>query len=218
MGEYLHLATGDQERGRHRSRFNGTVTVTPTLKLSGLGYYRNFKQRRVDGNITDFEECNNGVNDFLCLDGDPTAVLLDGAGNPHQIPQYLNGSPAGSLDRTTTQTDSFGASAQAVEKSKLFGLGNQFLIGGSYDHGKVAYTAASELGTIGPQFVISPTGISLTAPADVAPLVASPRQQIIMVSTSPTRSTSLTGSRSPAAAATTSRRSICRTKPATSRS
>ncbi len=147
---------------------NGTVTVTPTLKLSGLGYYRNFKQRRVDGNITDFEECNNGVNDFLCLDGDPTAVLLDGAGNPID-PAILNGSPAGSLDRTTTQTDSFGGSAQAVEKSKLFGLGNQFLIGGSYDHGKVAYTAASELGTIGPQFVISPTGISLTAPADVTP-------------------------------------------------
>ena len=98
---------------------NGTVTVTPTLKLSGLGDYRNFKQRRFDGNITDFEECNNGVNDFLCLDGDPTAVLLDGAGNPIRSREYWNGSPAGSLDRTTTQTDSFGASAQAVEKSKL---------------------------------------------------------------------------------------------------
>ena len=37
-------------------------------------------------------------------------------------------------------------------ESKLFGLGNQFLVGGNYC--KVAYTASSELGTIGPQFVV----------------------------------------------------------------
>ena len=47
----------------------------------------------------------------------------------------------------------YGGSVQAVEKTRLFGMGNQFLIGASYDHGDVDYSANSELGFFGPKFV-----------------------------------------------------------------
>ena len=36
------------------------------------------------------------------------------------------------------------------------GLHNQFLLGASYDHGRVGYASSSDLGTFGPEFVLTP--------------------------------------------------------------
>lgn len=68
----------------------------------------------------------------------------------------------GSIDRTSTNTHSYGVSAQLVERSKLFGLGNQFLVGASYDRGKTGYTADSELGVFGQKFVVTGLGTTLS--------------------------------------------------------
>ncbi|MEI9900981.1 MAG: TonB-dependent receptor [Hyphomicrobium sp.] len=61
--------------------------------------------------------------------------------------------------------------ARAVEKTPLFGLPNQFLVGASYDHGNVKYGANSELGYFLPKFVVSPFDdpINMTEPDDVYP-------------------------------------------------
>lgn len=139
---------------------NGSVKATNTLTFSGVTYYRHFQQAHLDANILEVEACGN----FLCLDGDP----LTSANGP--VPSSVGGgAPIGSLDRTSQNADSFGGSLQAVEKAKLFGHNNQFLIGGSIDHGHVAYGARSALGTIGPDFVTSPLGIGLTGPDDISP-------------------------------------------------
>ena len=50
---------------------------------------------------------------------------------------------------------------QAVEKSRVFGLGNQFLVGASYDQGRVKYGASSEIGAIGDKLVVNGLGITL---------------------------------------------------------
>ena len=139
---------------------NGSVKATNTLTFSGVTYYRHFQQAHIDANILEVETCGN----FLCLDGDP----LTSASGP--VPSSVGGgAPLGSLDQTSQNADSFGGSLQAVEKAKLFDHNNQFLIGGSIDHGHVAYGARSSLGTIGPDFVISPIGIDLTGPDDISP-------------------------------------------------
>ena len=44
---------------------NGTVKATPTLTFSGVGYYRWFKQKHVDGNIAEAEDCSDGVHAAL---------------------------------------------------------------------------------------------------------------------------------------------------------
>ena len=61
------------------------------------------------------------------------------------------------------------AQLQAVDKTRLFGMGNQFLIGASYDHGDVDYSANSELGFFGPKFVVNSfaTPFFLEEPDDV---------------------------------------------------
>ena len=47
------------------------------------------------------------------------------------------------------------------------GLHNQFLLGASYDHGRVGYASSSDLGTFGPEFVLRP--FSFCRPYDLQP-------------------------------------------------
>jgi iron complex outermembrane recepter protein len=68
----------------------------------------------------------------------------------------------GSIDKTGQDANSFGGSLQANEKAKVFGLGNNFVLGASYDRGRVDYQASSELGFFLPKYVVQGTGITLT--------------------------------------------------------
>jgi iron complex outermembrane recepter protein len=142
---------------------NGTLTVSDTLKLSAVAYHRTFKQNRLDANLLDATDCGGVDAGTLCIGGEQA---LDGASNTIAFDATK---VYASLDNTRQTDQSFGGAVQAVDKSKLFGLGNQFLVGSSYDHGNVQYSAASALGVLVPRFVINPLGIDLTAPADISP-------------------------------------------------
>ncbi len=166
---------------------NGSVKATSTLTFAGVGYYRWFKQKHVDGNIADTTECGTddddpnipGNGDLCWEDGDPENAVIDQNGATVKIDdprlQGHSTDELGSLDRTSQDAQSWGGSLQAVEKTPLFGLPNQFLVGGSYDHGNVQYSANSELGFFLPKFVVSSFDdpIYMTGPDDVHPRLLS---------------------------------------------
>jgi iron complex outermembrane receptor protein len=144
--------------------------VASTLKLAGNLYFRSFDQRHVDGNVADTEACSkkpaNPLFGFLCLQNDsfpsgsPTALfaLRDPAGNPIPI-SALGGGIAGSLDRTHTNTLSWGGSLQATHEDKFAGFNNRLVTGVSLDMSRVDFSAASELGIIQPDLSVAGTGI-----------------------------------------------------------
>lgn len=125
--------------------FNASIKMTDTLTLSGVAYYRNFKSRVLDGNVYESDDDDDDDDDAA---------------------------PQGVLDRIHTDAESYGFTLQAVEKARLFGHKNQFVLGTSYDKGKVGYTTTSELGTIEDNFVVVGSGIILDdddfAPRNVA--------------------------------------------------
>lgn len=140
---------------------NGKVRATDTLTLSGVTYYRHFNQKHLDGNLFDNpEDCGDGT---LCSGGDQ--VLNAANGNP--IP--FTDAAYASIDQTSQNADSEGITLQAQENAKLFGHTNQFIVGVSYDHGRVAYTAQSELGFMQPKFVVDGQGIIMTGSDDFNP-------------------------------------------------
>lgn len=146
---------------------NGTVQATNTLSISGNAYFRKFKQKHDDGNIAEAEECDDNPG-LLCIEdgvafGSGPGVNPDGTINFDDTARY------GSIDRTSQDADTWGVALQATDKSRLFGFRNQFTIGTSYDHGRVGYTANSELGTFLPRFVVAGSGIHFQAPPDVMP-------------------------------------------------
>ncbi|HET6387834.1 TonB-dependent receptor [Hyphomicrobium sp.] len=138
---------------------NGKVQATNTLTISGATYYRHFNQKHADGNL--FEDpgaCEDDAS-TLCSDGEP--VFVFDPANPGQRIAFNPDVGYGSIDQTSQNADGFGISLQATERARLFGHENQFVVGVSYDRGKVAYSAKSELGYMQPKFVVDGTGIIL---------------------------------------------------------
>jgi iron complex outermembrane receptor protein len=132
----------------------------------------------VDGNDGNFEGCSRAATNplfgTLCVQDDafpaavrPAAAAFQvlGADNvPIGCPPLVvgqtklcNGIPYGTVDRTKTETRTYGASLQAVRSSPLFGRDNLFTAGLSYDEGHVRFTATSTLGLILPSLEVQTT-------------------------------------------------------------
>ena len=148
---------------------SGKVQATETLTFAGAAYYRRYKNRVLDGNITEASECL-ADDDFLCLPDDDGnegagAVIRD-ANTPGLDPINVEDAgfaePFGTLDRLNTNSRSWGGALEAQERAKLFERPNLFIAGVSYDRGRSGYTTSSELATIGGKYIATGTGITIT--------------------------------------------------------
>ena len=147
---------------------NGAKTLSDAWSLQGNLYGRHFKQAHVDGNAGDFEQCSSRSThpDSLCLqdDGFPVPpggktpafrdqfVIVDSQGAP--IPFADDSTPYGTVDRTKTDTKTFGGSLQATSDVAWSGHPNHFVAGASFDHSRVDFSAGSTLGFIYPSLFV----------------------------------------------------------------
>jgi len=139
------------------ANFAGKVEATPTWTLESVAHVRLFEQNILDGNPTGTQPCTDPT--LLCFGDNVTpANGLNGAqlANPFAPDAVL-----GELDRTLTRSTTTGASLQATNSDELFGHTNRFVVGTSFDYSTTRYNASAELGTIGPGFVVSGSGIFL---------------------------------------------------------
>lgn len=139
---------------------NGKFDLFDAWSLQAGAYVRKFRQKHVDGNDADIEDCPT-IAGTLCLSNDGFAgvppgnfQILDASSNP--IP-FVPGVPYGTVDRTFTDALTFGGSLQLNNDAKLFGHGNSFTVGASVDHGQVKFNAHSELATIFPDLMVGPS-------------------------------------------------------------
>jgi outer membrane receptor protein involved in Fe transport len=117
----------------------------------------------LDANPTGTQPCTADQT-LLCFgNGSTPANGLDGAqlANPFDPAAVL-----GESDRTTTHSTTTGVSLQATNTDQLFGHNNHFAVGASFDSSVTRFTASAELGTIGPNFVVSSSGIFLGQSGD----------------------------------------------------
>jgi iron complex outermembrane receptor protein len=148
----------------------GKVEATPTWTIEGAARVRAFQQKTVDGNPTATQPCLADPS-LLCFNDDSTpANGLNGVqlANPFPSTAVL-----GEIDRTTTRSVTTGATLQATNTDQLFGHNNQFMVGTSFDSGVTRFGASAELGTIGPNYVVSGSGIFLGpsgAPISIGPV------------------------------------------------
>ncbi len=134
-----------------QAALNGAFDLSPTWKLKANVYFRSFQQKRVDGNTTDFNSC-----------GGPT--LCDDAGNATSIPDLLPGAPYGVIDRTSTKSQTIGASAQATNTDRIFDHGNRLTFGLSVDRGWTHFRADEEIGVIQTDFRVTGLGWNVMEP------------------------------------------------------
>jgi iron complex outermembrane receptor protein len=129
-------------------QLSGVVKMTERLRLAGQMYYRRYKQDKVDGNILDVSDdvggdCTN-PNVQICVEeaGESEPLVVKQGRGLEEIDRTdLGFAPGqgvfGVIDKVKQDNESFGGSVQAVDRGRLFGLPNQFLVGVSWDHGHV---------------------------------------------------------------------------------
>ena len=141
----------------------GKVEDTPTWTIEGSAHVRVYDHKAVDGNPTGTQPCA-ADRAQLCFNDDNTpANGLNGAqlANPFDPNAVL-----GEIDRTTTRSTTTGVSLQATNTDQLFGHNNHFAVGASFDSSVTRFSASAELGTIGPNYVVSGSGIFLGQSGD----------------------------------------------------
>ena len=150
--------------------FTGKVEATPTWTLDGIAHVRVFEQNVLDGNPTGTQPCGADPT-LLCFGDDTTPAFgLNGVQLANPFPA---GSVLGELDRTLTRSTTTGGSLQATNSDELFGHTNRFVVGASFDYSTTRFDASAELGTIGPNFVVTGSGIFLGqsgSPVSIGPV------------------------------------------------
>jgi outer membrane receptor protein involved in Fe transport len=136
----------------------GKVEATPSWTIEGSAHVRVFDQKMLDANPTGTRPC--AANRMLLCFGDDTTPA-NGLNGVQLANPFDAGAVLGESDRTTTHSTTTGVSLQATNDDQLFGHNNHFVVGTSFDSAVTNFTASAELGTIGPNFVVSGSGIFL---------------------------------------------------------
>lgn len=147
-----------------------------TLTYQAVAYYRHFAQAHVDGNTTDAQNAGCPDPAVLCfpnLDGSLSNLITTAGQTVPATGALAAASILGEIDRTFTNTNSFGGSAQMASSRELFGHDNNFVFGVSVDRGLAQFSTTSELGTINANTfpTVVGSGLFIDQPSgDVAPV------------------------------------------------
>lgn len=163
----------------------GSTKLGSGWSAQGGLHWRGFSQAHVDGNDGDFEQCGAAIGAFLCLEDDafpspirPPAIqfeVLDQNNNPIPCPTLVSTAtdtrgcrnrinaadgpriPYGTIDRTWTATQTWGASLQASNETPWFDHKNTLVIGAAYDKSYIHFHSNSTLGLITPDLEVVTT-------------------------------------------------------------
>ncbi len=158
---------------------SASVKATNTLTLSGVGYYRRFKNRVVDGNVTEIEECDASADPLMHCASTMMTVSRPSNRRPKWIDSGRHrrrraGWAPSSVSPPRARAGAVWSKAQ--ERAKLLGLPNLFIAGVSYDHGRTNYQDVERDSARSSQSMSSPArGCSYSDPTGAG--AAQPRRR-----------------------------------------
>jgi iron complex outermembrane recepter protein len=124
---------------------NGEQSLSPNVTLRGNLYVRASDIDTLNGDDSDFEECEDTPG-FICEEeGDEEELALDENDLPIPADDDLEGA---TVNRTDTDQDGMGFALQADLTGELAGRENRFTIGASHDDADVEFGASTELGAL----------------------------------------------------------------------
>jgi iron complex outermembrane recepter protein len=136
----------------------GSEKMSDALSLTGVLYARGSDVSTLNGDDSDFAECE-GTPGFICEqeDGDED-LALDENGAPIAADERLEGA---TVNRTTTHQDSKGFDLQASVTHDLAGRENQLTVGLAHDESGVEFGSSTELGALDATRLAVPGGVLL---------------------------------------------------------
>jgi iron complex outermembrane recepter protein len=135
---------------------HGTQRLSDTVSLTGTLYRRASDARTLNGDDSDFEECEDTPG-FICEEeDDEEEIALDENGAPIAADEELEGA---TVNRTSTDQDATGFDLQASFTGDLAGRENLFTIGLAHDESDVEFASSTELGALDDTRLAIPGGV-----------------------------------------------------------
>lgn len=124
---------------------SGERAISSTVTVRGNLYVRQSNVSTLNGDDSDFEECENAPG-FVCEEEDGDEEIVgDENGDPIAFDDELEGA---TVNRTRTEQDGTGLGLQADFTGDLGGRANLFSLGLTHDEADIAFAASTELGAL----------------------------------------------------------------------
>lgn len=130
--------------------------ISSELVITGNAYVRDSDIGTYNGDDSDFEACEASPGLLCESEGDDEELVLDAAGDPVTAAEEVEGA---TVNRTSTEQDGSGFSAQVNWRGTLAGRDNQFLAGLAHDASDIAFAASTELGMLDGTRLAVPSGV-----------------------------------------------------------
>jgi len=124
---------------------DGKLWVTDDIQMSGNVYYRYNETNTLNGDDTDFEECEPPDDDFMC--DEEGEIAEDVSGNEILATDDVE---SATVNTSKTRQRGYGTTIQTVFTHDLFGLENRFVTGFSFDQAQIRFKFDTELGRLTP--------------------------------------------------------------------
>ena len=147
----------------------GSYAITDTLSLEATAYIRSFRQRTLNADLAEAEDCGPGdLAGQLCTDGGAPFTTRGGGSIAED---RLGGAPPGLRNRTGTSSLGTGGTAQLVASPTVLGLPARLILGTSYDQADTEFEGSSEFGAVTPGRGVAGFGLIVDQPAGgIAPV------------------------------------------------
>jgi iron complex outermembrane recepter protein len=140
---------------------NAAFALTDTFSAQAILYSRNFRQTVANGDDSDYTGCT--AISALCQ-GDGLTLLTDAAGTP--LPDITNGGAniIGQNDFERISTDGLGGSLQLTSNHALFGHGNAFALGATFDTAQTHFFSGTQVGLLNSELTVLPSNLLVFTP------------------------------------------------------
>jgi iron complex outermembrane recepter protein len=140
---------------------NAAFAFSDTLSMQSVLYMRNFRQSVANGDDSDYTGCTE--ISALCQ-GDGLTPLTNSAGA--LIPDITNGGAniIGQNDFENITSNGLGGSLQLTSSHSLFGHGNAFAVGATFDTASTNFFSGTEVGVLNSELTVLASGLFVFTP------------------------------------------------------
>jgi outer membrane receptor protein involved in Fe transport len=139
----------------------GDFTLAPRLRLESVAFARFADQATLNGDETDIDECEDeDFEDLLCEEDGEGEPVEDLDGNTIEEDD-VGEEPFAVFNRSSTESDTYGAAVQLVVSGVVGGLFKELIVGGDVSIANADFERGTELGELTEDRTVNPAGVLL---------------------------------------------------------
>jgi iron complex outermembrane recepter protein len=143
---------------------NVDFKISDTLAVQSVLYSRDFKQWVANGDSSDYTSCTTVAAAGSLCQGDGVTPLTGSSGAA--IPDISNGGSTliGQNDFESIDAHGLGGSLQLSSTRSIFGHGNSFAVGTTFDTASTDFFSGTEVGVLNAELTVLPSGLFVNTP------------------------------------------------------